>query len=40
MNVWYQLIGFGALIAVVTNETPVTVLPIVASLLKKEPKKS
>ena len=32
MNVWYQLIGFGALIAVVTYETPVTVLPIVASL--------
>ena len=32
MNVWYQLIGFGVLIAVVTYETPVTVLPIVASL--------
>ena len=32
MNVWYQLIDFGALIAVVTYETPVTVLPIVASL--------
>ena len=32
MNVCYQLIGFGVLIAVVTYETPVTVLPIVASL--------
>ncbi len=32
MNVFYQLIGFGALIAVVTYETPVTLLPIVASL--------
>lgn len=32
MNIFYQLIGFGALIAVVTYETPVTVLPIVASL--------
>ena len=33
MNIFYQLIGFGVLIAVVTYETPVTVLPIVASLL-------
>ena len=32
MNVCYQLIGFGVLIAVVTYETPATVLPIVASL--------
>lgn len=32
MNIFYQLIGFGALIAMVTYETPVTLLPIVASL--------
>ena len=42
MNVLYQLIGFGALIAMVTYETPMTLLTIItaASLLKKEPKKS